>query len=223
MPKKAFFKLPAKTQASIIETAIDIYTHEKFENITIRTLSEQLNLSIGSFYDYFQDKDELYFYIFDSLISRLLFSGYYKDRIFTVPRPNLADYLSQREIDFYMSFPTAPEYIWRKYYFDTAVDGIYYQYVQRELERMKREGRIREELDVDFMTYLYVTISFNVAMYFRRNFPNSPIEQKDGLCIQMYEMLQHGMFDAQPARSEDSETDSEDSSQPDPTPGDENQ
>lgn len=218
MPKKAFFKLPAKAQSGIIETAIDIYTHEKFENITIRTLSEQLNISIGSFYDYFQDKDELYFYIFDSLIGRLLFSGYYKDRVFTVPRPNLADYLSQREIDFYMSFFSAPEYIWRKYYFDTAVDGIYYQYVQRELERMKREGRIREELDVDFMTYLYVTVSFNVAMYFRRNFPDAPIEQKDPLCIQMYEMLQHGMFEAAPAQAEAPQTGSGDNGPPHPAP-----
>ena len=64
MPKKTFFKLPSKVQASIIETAMDIYINNKFENITIRTLSEQLNVSMGSFYDYFQDKDELYFYIF---------------------------------------------------------------------------------------------------------------------------------------------------------------
>ena len=79
MPKKTFFNLSAKAQAEIIETAIDVYTQEKFENITIRTLSERLNISIGSFYDYFYDKDELYFYIFDSLINRLLFSGYYND------------------------------------------------------------------------------------------------------------------------------------------------
>lgn len=214
MPKKAFFKLSAKLQAEIIETAIDVYIHERFENITIRTLSEQLKLSIGSFYDYFYDKDELYFYIFDSLINRLLFSGYYKERMFTVPRPDLKDYLSQREIEFYNTFRHAPEYMMKKYYFDTEVSGIYFQYIRREFERMKREGRIREEFDVDFISYIYVTISFNVAMYFERTFPGAPIEQKDGLCTQVYNMIQHGVFQQEPVQSENSKADSDDMQDP---------
>ena len=194
MPKKTFFKLPSKVQASIIETAMDIYISNKFENITIRTLSEQLNVSMGSFYDYFYDKDELYFYIFDSLINKLLFSGYYKDHMFLVPRPALEDYLNDREIQFYRTFRSAPEYMKKKYYFDTEVNGIYYQYVQREFERMKREGKMRDDLDSDFMAYIYITISFNVAMYFERTMPGAPFEHKYDLCNQVYQMLQHGMF-----------------------------
>lgn len=194
MPKKTFFKLPSKVQASIIETAMDIYINNKFENITIRTLSEQLNVSMGSFYDYFQDKDELYFYIFDSLINKLLFSGYYKDHMFQVPRPALEDYLNDREIQFYRTFRSAPEYMKKKYYFNTEVNGIYYQYVQREFERMKRDGKMRDKLDSDFMAYIYITISFNVAMYFERTMPDAPFEQKYELCNQVYQMLQHGMF-----------------------------
>lgn len=204
MPKKSFFKLPAKTQAEIISTAIDVYTHEKFENITVRTLSEQLDLSIGSFYDYFCDKDELYFYIFDSIITRLLFSGYYSGWMFTVPRPDLKDYLSQQEIAFYNTFSRAPEYMKKKYYFDTEINGIYYQYIQREFQQMKRDGRIREEFDADFLAYIYVTISFNVAMYFDRMFPGAPIEQKDGLCTQVYNMIQRGIFQPEPVQSENS-------------------
>ncbi|WP_071433022.1 TetR/AcrR family transcriptional regulator [Angelakisella massiliensis] len=203
MPKKAFFKLSSKAQAEIIETAIDVYTEEKFENITIRTLSEQLNISIGSFYDYFYDKDELYFYIFDSLINRLLFSGYYKNRMFSVPRPDLRDYLSQREIQFYNTFSHAPEYMMKKYYFNTEVSGIYFEYVHREFERMKREGKIRDEFDVDFLAYIYVTISFNVAMYFERNFPGEPIEQKYVFCNQVYNMIQNGIFQKEPIQSEE--------------------
>ncbi len=209
MPKKTFFNLSAKAQAEIIETAIDVYTQEKFENITIRTLSERLNISIGSFYDYFYDKDELYFYIFDSLINRLLFSGYYKNRMFNVPRPDLKDYLSQREIQFYNTFSHAPEYMMKKYYFDTEVSGIYFQYVHREFERMKREGKIRDEFDVDFLAYIYVTISFNVAMYFDRNFPGSPIEQKYVFCNQVYDMLQHGILQQPPVRTGEKEPDSD--------------
>lgn len=194
MPKKTFFKLPSKVQAEIIETAIDVYISNRFENITIRTLSEQLDISMGSFYDYFHDKDELYFYIFDSLINKLLFSGYYRNHMFHVPRPALEDYLSEREIQFYRTFRSAPEYMKKKYYFDTEVNGIYYQYVQREFERMKREGKMRDGLDSDFMAYIYITISFNVAMYFERTMPGAPFEQKYDLCNQVYEMLQHGMF-----------------------------
>ena len=76
----------------------------------------------------------------------------------------------------------------------TEVNGIYYQYVQREFERMKREGKMRDELDSDFMAYIYITISFNVAMYFERTMPGAPFEQKYDLCNQVYQMLQHGMF-----------------------------
>lgn len=210
MPKKAFFKLPSKMQAEIIETAMDFYISEKFETITIRTLSEQLNISIGSFYDYFNDKDELYFYMFDSLINRLLFSGYYKNQMFTVPRPDLKDYLSPREIQLYNTFSHAPEYMMKKYYFDTEVSGIYFQYVQREFEDMKRAGKIRDAFDVDFMAYIYVTISFNVALYFERTFPGAPVEQKNGLCHQVYHMLQHGIFQTNPVQDEGSVTDSDD-------------
>lgn len=205
MPKKTFFKLPSKNQKEIIDTAMEVYIHEKFEDITIRSLSERLNLSIGSFYDYFQDKDEVYFYIFDSLINRLLFSGYYKDRMFTVPRPDLKDYLSQREIDFYNTFRSAPEYMMKKYYFDWEVNGPYFQYVQREFEHMKWEGKIRDGLDVDFMAYLYGTLSFNVAMYFERTFSGAPFEQKYSLCNQMYEMFQHGLFEPEIAQSDGGE------------------
>ena len=205
MPKKAFFKLPSKTQAMIIETAMDVYVREPFESITIRTLSELLSISIGSFYDYFQDKDELYFYIFESLINRLLFSGYYKGHMFNVPRPELKDYLSEREIQFYNTFSRAPEYMMKKYYFGTEVNGIYYQYAQRELGQMKLEGKMREEFDVDFMAYIYLTISFNVAMYFDRTYPGAPIEQKYGLCNQVYNMFQHGIFHHESVQEEDSE------------------
>lgn len=63
MPKKTFFNLPESKRNSIIEAAMDEFAKAPYQDISINRLIKRMEIPTGSFYQYFEDKKDLYFYI----------------------------------------------------------------------------------------------------------------------------------------------------------------
>lgn len=63
MPKKTFFNLPEEKRTQIIERAKEEFAQEPYQNISINRLIKCMQIPTGSFYQYFEDKKDLYFYI----------------------------------------------------------------------------------------------------------------------------------------------------------------
>jgi AcrR family transcriptional regulator len=75
MPKQTFFNLPYEKRKSILETAVDEFAANDYQSASISHMVARLGIAKGSFYQYFEDKQDLYFYVLDvAMGERLAFA-----------------------------------------------------------------------------------------------------------------------------------------------------
>jgi AcrR family transcriptional regulator len=63
LPKQTFFNLPKEKQDQIICVAISEFSEGSFKEVKISDIINQAKIPRSSFYDYFEDKEDLYDYI----------------------------------------------------------------------------------------------------------------------------------------------------------------
>lgn len=63
MPSSTFFGLPAAKQAKIIAAAREAFTRVPASQVTVADVVQLAQIPRGSFYQYFKDKNDLYFYL----------------------------------------------------------------------------------------------------------------------------------------------------------------
>lgn len=67
MPKSTFFHLQDEKQERIIQGATKAFSENAYRKVTIDRIVELANIPKGSFYQYFENKDDLFMYIFSEL------------------------------------------------------------------------------------------------------------------------------------------------------------
>ncbi|MBR6259048.1 MAG: TetR/AcrR family transcriptional regulator [Oscillospiraceae bacterium] len=67
MPKPTFFRLPEEKRARLIKAAWDEFTRVSLSEASINSIIRAANIPRGSFYQYFEDKEDLFFYLPESL------------------------------------------------------------------------------------------------------------------------------------------------------------
>lgn len=72
MPKTTFFNLPEEKRQKIIDAALEEFARQPFHKAKIATIAENAGISIGSFYQYFEDKKDLVKYILNLLAQKKL-------------------------------------------------------------------------------------------------------------------------------------------------------
>lgn len=65
MPTKAFYKLDMDKQKRIIESAKQEFSENFYEDASINKIIKEINMPRGSFYLYFENKEDLYLYILE--------------------------------------------------------------------------------------------------------------------------------------------------------------
>jgi len=72
LPKETFFNLPEEKQNRIIEAALDEFAGQSYEKARVTVIAQKAEIATGSFYQYFQDKKDLFKYIADKMASKKL-------------------------------------------------------------------------------------------------------------------------------------------------------
>ena len=70
MPKQTFFNLSPDKRGTIEQAALDEFTAYGFDNSNMNRIVAQSRIAKGSFYQYFEDKKDLYFHLVDTLATR---------------------------------------------------------------------------------------------------------------------------------------------------------
>lgn len=65
MPKETFYNLPDEKRAHIVDVAIDEFAENDYQNVSISRLVARAGIAKGSFYQYFEDKEDLFRYLLD--------------------------------------------------------------------------------------------------------------------------------------------------------------
>lgn len=68
MPSQTFFNLPDIKQQVIIDSAIAELANHSYESASISNIVNQARIAKGSFYQYFENKEDLYLYLVDQAL-----------------------------------------------------------------------------------------------------------------------------------------------------------
>ena len=63
MPKETFLKLSKEKQQKVINAAKKEFARAPIENVSIKNIVEEADIARGSFYQYFESKEDLLIYI----------------------------------------------------------------------------------------------------------------------------------------------------------------
>ena len=70
IPKETFFNLPLEKRERIIEAAIDEFSRNDYREAKINEIVRLSSIPKGSFYQYFEDKKDLFKYVIDLLYEK---------------------------------------------------------------------------------------------------------------------------------------------------------
>jgi TetR/AcrR family transcriptional regulator len=63
VPQQTFFNLPEEKRQQILQVAIEEFSENDYDNVSISRMVARAGIAKGSFYQYFADKEDLYAYL----------------------------------------------------------------------------------------------------------------------------------------------------------------
>lgn len=72
MPKDTFYNLPLEKRERIVEAALKEFENNSFDQASTNKIIEQSEISKGSFYQYFDDKKDIYKYLIQLMVEAKL-------------------------------------------------------------------------------------------------------------------------------------------------------
>ena len=67
MPNATFFRLPQEKQERLLQAAQEEFTRVNFAEASINRIVKEAKIPRGSFYQYFADKDDLFYFMLESM------------------------------------------------------------------------------------------------------------------------------------------------------------
>lgn len=67
MPKPTFFRLPEEKRMRLVKAAYAEFTRAPFADASISNIIKDAGIPRGSFYQYFEDKSDIFFYLLDRM------------------------------------------------------------------------------------------------------------------------------------------------------------
>lgn len=93
MPKDTFFNLPEEKKERIIDAALDEFSEYSYFQARVSNIVKKAGIAKGSFYQYFEDKKEIFKYIIDIMGEKKL--KYLEDVIKKQPEMNFFNFLEE--------------------------------------------------------------------------------------------------------------------------------
>lgn len=179
MPKSTFFNLPLEKQEAIINAAILEFKDNNFDSSSINKIVENSGISKGSFYQYFEDKKDLYKYIISLMAEKklkymspvmknpfnhdfftLLREIYLSGLSFAKDNPDLVAIGNRLLTD--KSHPLYSEIM--KENMDAS-----HQFFEALLAKGIERGEIREGIDIKLTAYIITSLHISIADYYMEN------------------------------------------------------
>lgn len=184
MPKQTFFNLPDEKRNTIIDAAIDEFAEYGFESASINRIVANSGISKGSFYQYFEDKRDVFMHLLSVLEQEKM--EYFKGKH---PPSNNMDtfqyfrWVIKSGMEFNSAYPRITQAISRV----LLMEGLYYgkffgDYHQKTLDALEMmikqaiaRGEVDPSVDIDLAVMVMDTWSNAISTYIL----NEGMKQKD--------------------------------------------
>lgn len=175
MPSQTFFNLPEKRQQIILEAAIAEFGNHSYEAASISHIVSRAKIAKGSFYQYFEDKQDLYLYLVDrALEARNLF-------IATAKLPSIQSgffvylrALFQAVLEFQLAHPALTQILFRgpnhgdvpfreEVFKRTKASSI--AYMRQHVQAAIAQGQLSADINPDVAAFTIVTVSSELRSF----------------------------------------------------------
>jgi AcrR family transcriptional regulator len=184
MPKQTFLNLPEEKRQSVVNAAIDEFANYGFEASSINRIVANSGISKGSFYQYFEDKMDVFKYLMDVIANEK--TEYYKGK--HPPSANMDTFeyfrwMIKTGMEFNSSYPRLVQAISRV----LLAEGLYYGKDFAEYHKMAtdglsamikqamKNGEIDPSVDVELAVIIMDTWTYAINTYIL----NEGMKQKD--------------------------------------------
>lgn len=170
MPKDKFNKLPQEKRDRIRQAALDEFVayQQDYSQASVKRIAQRAGIAIGSIYDYFTDKDDIFTWLLDIYRPEIPFRPEQHTLRERLSKP-LASYTKEGEA--FRSLLDVLEANFPLLYTCTFVEESLpiYQNLQRFLEKDQERGLLREGVDVHKALYLLLLLDFVSYHYHEKN------------------------------------------------------
>jgi AcrR family transcriptional regulator len=173
MPKETFFNLPEEKRTHITNIAIDEFANNDYAEVSISRMVARAGIAKGSFYQYFEDKEDLYNYLLDLALQK-------KWELYSLDHPDpqhigVFRYLlwtAQASVQYQLAYPELFKMAARAVR-QNALPQQFLIRAQHESHKFfthlvaigKQQGDIPDEIDDDLAAFVFNSILSNLGLY----------------------------------------------------------
>ena len=196
MPKELFYKLAEEKKKRIQGAALAEFITYKddYEKASVKRIARNAGIAVGSIYKYFEDKDDLFFYIFEQHRERPLFtsqSNSFHD--FSKANLLLGSKLSGTS-EILSNILISNKALYEAFTFNDLLGSEYMRMIQAYLSHDKAQGLLRKDLDSDIASYLYVALEYVAYKYCEIH--KIDLDEDQALIDKIYDIYFHGIYSA---------------------------
>lgn len=187
MPKETFFNLPDEKRERILDVAIDEFADNDYPNVSISRLVDRAGIAKGSFYQYFDDKEDLFRHLMDVAAQE-------KQAFLTEPPPDpqmdifqYLYWLMREGLRFEFAHPRLSQVAYRAMtgsgYPPAFIEQFKAQgmaYFRQLVALGKEQGVIQQDIDNDLAAFLFNTIFTELGQYMLARFHERAPERPGG-------------------------------------------
>lgn len=142
MPKQTFFRLPEEKRARILDATIEEFSSRAYEKTSVNRVIALSGIPSGSFYQYFENKDDLYLYCLTEMYRPLvgkqfsrsldyLLQSFTQNPETVAYQEKIARELGERNYRFLCSIYQAPNSIRRQFLIEFGGNLLYPSLVEK--------------------------------------------------------------------------------------------
>ncbi len=166
MPKETFFNLPEEKRQQILDVAIDEFANRDYGSVSISRLVARAGIAKGSFYQYFENKEDLYIYLLQLI-------GEKKKEMFSLERPDpehvgvfrYLHWVVENAFHFEMTYPELTRLGYRAFAANILPQSFQAQVRQESMAFYRRlaalgqaQGNINQELNPDLVASIFEVV-----------------------------------------------------------------
>ncbi|MBN2222358.1 MAG: TetR/AcrR family transcriptional regulator [Vallitaleaceae bacterium] len=174
MPKDTFFNLPEAKRELILEIALSEFEKSSYENVSINQIVAKAEISKGSFYQYFEDKKDLYKYILSLIVQKKMeyitpvMTNPFEHNFFTVIREmNLSGLRFAKENPRYTAIGSWMLKDMKKPFYRELINdnqGQAHDAYAMLLKNAMARKEVRGDIDVDFTARMIFKLSSEIII-----------------------------------------------------------
>ena len=175
LPKQTFYNLPEEKREKILQEVMVEFRDNAYDLASINRIVERSGISKGSFYQYFEDKEDVYFYLLQIIgDKKLQYLGPTISRIMDIGFYEALRKIYEAGIEFALEHPdyltignrmmrdggTMVRKLQEK--FGGQSDALFSMLLEKGIER----GEIRPDIEVPLVARLLMNMQMTVVEYF---------------------------------------------------------